>query len=82
MTLTKTDKLMSSMETMQKCDCKRGELVIFVCTRQSCPAFESLKLYCMKCYDDDPSPHDHKPTFIVSSGESFKCNWKDLRGKI
>lgn len=79
---TKLIKLMQSIETMQKCDCKRGEQVLFVCTKPSCPSFESLKLYCMKCYDDYPPRHVHMPIFIVSVGENFKCDWKQLRSKI
>ena len=69
---SKIDKLMGSLNSMGLCACNRGEKVIFVCTKKTCENFQTQNLYCMKCIDDDPSPHDHKPTFIVTTGDTFK----------
>ncbi len=58
--LTKSNKLMNAMELQQLCSCGRGERVMFVCVKTSCPNHTKQPLYCIECSDDEPSAHDHK----------------------
>ena len=47
-----------------------------------CKYNKKQALYCMKCYNDEPSNHDHKGVFIVAKGDNFKNEWRQLREDI
>ena len=64
---SKIDKIMAILNSMSLCACNRGEKVVFYCTLKTCENFETQKVYCIKCLEDDPSPHDHKPSSLVTS---------------
>ena len=36
----------------------------------------------MKCYNDEPSNHDHKGVFIVAKGDNIKSDWRQLREDV
>jgi hypothetical protein len=36
----------------------------------------------MKCYNDEPSNHDHKGVFIVAKGDTIKSDWRQIREDI
>ena len=36
----------------------------------------------MKCYNDEPSNHDHKGVFIVAKGDNIKSDWRQIREDI
>jgi hypothetical protein len=36
----------------------------------------------MKCYNDEPSNHDHKGDFIVAKGDKIKRDWRQTREDI
>ena len=50
--LTKSNKLLNAMESQQLCSCGRGEKVMFVCVRTSCPNNTKQPLYCIVCMAD------------------------------
>ncbi|TNV79726.1 hypothetical protein FGO68_gene7043 [Halteria grandinella] len=71
---------MNQMQNLAFCTVHPKEKVVFQCTRESCPNFEKLKLYCFQCNDGDS--HDHKSVTIVQKVNTAEASWKDLRQKL
>lgn len=67
---------------MELCACKSGEKVIFVCNKKTCENYTIQRLYCIKCNNKNPPPHDHRGEFIVSDSSIYKDEWKDIRMKM
>ena len=79
---TNFERLAQSMQSQELCSCGRDERVIFVCQFAKCEYKDKQPLYCMKCYNDEPSNHDHKGDFIVAKGDKFKRDWRQTREDI
>ncbi|TNV79826.1 hypothetical protein FGO68_gene9460 [Halteria grandinella] len=73
-------QLMNQMQNLAFCRVHPTEKVVFQCTRESCPNFEKLKLYCFQCSAGDS--HDHKPVTIVQNVNTSEASWKDLRQNL
>jgi len=54
------------LDQMSKCSCGNGLEVMFVCLEKSCPDYESLPYFCMKC---SSKKHKSHLVFIINQVE-------------
>ncbi|TNV80083.1 hypothetical protein FGO68_gene9038 [Halteria grandinella] len=67
-------------ENMQLCNCGSGEKVMLQCEKVTCPSYQTQRLYCPECSNDEK--HPHASIFIAKKSQNVTNEWNTLRQTI
>ncbi|TNV79930.1 hypothetical protein FGO68_gene4969 [Halteria grandinella] len=74
------EQYIAQMQNLDACKIHPKEKVIFQCIKESCPNYDSQKLYCIQCNEE--VRHDHRPTMITTQLTNSALKWTELRSKL
>ncbi|TNV80005.1 hypothetical protein FGO68_gene17435 [Halteria grandinella] len=72
--------MQQQQQSLEPCNCGRGEKVMFQCDEQTCKYYQTQKLYCPFCMV--PERHPHIPVLIAMVNKNVIDEWDRVRKEI